>query len=144
MATIRDVASYILTMSGPMPAMKLQKLFFYAHAWSLVWDEKPLTTAHFEAWANGPVCPSLYALHRQKFEVSAEVIGGDANRLTKQEEETIDSVLAYYGKKSALWLSELTHLEKPWKEARKGYLPGEPSNAPITNDAMYAYYGALK
>ena len=39
MATIFDVASYILSKQGPMTTMKLEKLCYYAQAWSLVWDE---------------------------------------------------------------------------------------------------------
>lgn len=28
---------------------------YYAQAWSLVWDEKPLFPERIEAWVNGPV-----------------------------------------------------------------------------------------
>ena len=42
MASVFDVAAYILHRAGTMTAMKLQKLVFYSQAWSLVWDEKPL------------------------------------------------------------------------------------------------------
>ena len=45
-------------------AMKLQKLVYYAQAWSLVWDEAPLFHARIEAWSNGPVAPALYREHR--------------------------------------------------------------------------------
>jgi len=37
-----DVAAYILSKKAPMPAMKLQKLVYYAQSWSLVWDDEPL------------------------------------------------------------------------------------------------------
>lgn len=57
MATALDIAKYILDRRGPMTAMKLQKLVYYARAWSLVWDEKPLFRSRIEAWANGPVSP---------------------------------------------------------------------------------------
>lgn len=70
MATVYDVADYILGSCGPMSAMKLQKLVYYAQAWSLVWDEQPLFPDDFEAWANGPVVRSLYDLHRGQFRVS--------------------------------------------------------------------------
>lgn len=59
MATCLDVAKYILSKTGTIPAMKLQKLVYYSQAWALVWDEKPLFTAPIQAWANGPVCPRL-------------------------------------------------------------------------------------
>ena len=42
MADVFDVAAYILKKKKALTSMKLQKLVFYAQAWSLVWDEKPL------------------------------------------------------------------------------------------------------
>lgn len=36
MANVHDVAAYDLKKSGPMTAMKLQKLVYYCQAWSLV------------------------------------------------------------------------------------------------------------
>ena len=51
---IQDVAEYILKLHGPMTVMKLQKLCYYAQAWSLVWDDRPLFKERLEAWANGP------------------------------------------------------------------------------------------
>jgi len=40
MASVHDVAAYILDKRGPMSHMKLQKLVYYCQAWSLVWDEE--------------------------------------------------------------------------------------------------------
>lgn len=37
MATVFDTAKYILEKRGAMSTMKLQKLCYYAQAWSLVW-----------------------------------------------------------------------------------------------------------
>jgi uncharacterized phage-associated protein len=59
MANVRDVAQYILEQQGQMTTWKLQKLVYYAQAWSLVWDERPLFDDRIEAWANGPVIRSL-------------------------------------------------------------------------------------
>lgn len=49
MATVHDVAAYILAKHGPMTAMKLEKLVYYSQAWSLVWDDKPLFRSKIEA-----------------------------------------------------------------------------------------------
>jgi uncharacterized phage-associated protein len=59
-----DVADYILKHLGSMTAMKLEKLVYYSQVWSLVWTERELFRERIEAWANGPVIPSLYRLHR--------------------------------------------------------------------------------
>lgn len=55
----------------------------------------------------------------------------------------MDAVIKYYGERSPHWLSELTHKERPWKDARKGYAPGDPCQEIITKESMLAYYGAM-
>lgn len=142
MANVFDVSAYILKKQGPVTAMKLQKLAYYAQAWSLVWDEEPLFDEKIEAWANGPVCPDLYTAHRGEFTITQER-KGNAAALSKAACETIDAVLRTYGDKSAPWLSDLTHKEAPWSDARKGLPDGMRSNVEITHAAMAEYYGNL-
>jgi uncharacterized phage-associated protein len=141
-ASVYDVAAYILHKAGTMTAMKLQKLVYYAQAWSLVWDEKPLFSERIEAWANGPVVPDLFAAHRGEFTVSEEP-NGNRKRLDVKEQKTINAVIKFYGDKPAAWLSDLSHREAPWKDARKGVPQGERSNREITHAAMSEYYGNL-
>lgn len=143
MATVLNVAAYILKRQGEMTTMKLQKLVYYSQAWSLVWDERPLFDNRIEAWANGPVVPDLYQIHRGRFRIGPGDIPGDDSKLTKSERETIDAVLGYYGNKSSQWLSELTHAERPWREAREGLAPGERGEREITLAAMHEYYDSL-
>ena len=142
MASAHDVAAYILARQGRMTAMKLQKLVYYSQAWSVVWDERPLFDETIEAWANGPVVRDLYDVHRGSFEV-AEWPWGDARRLTGDERATVDSVLDFYGGKSAQWLSDLTHREQPWLAARRGLPDGERGSREITLSALEEYYGSL-
>ena len=142
MATVFDVAAYILEKTGPTPAMKLQKLVYYAQAWSLVWDEKPLFPNRIEAWANGPVVRDLYEAHRGQFQV-ARISGGDTAVLTPAERETIDSVLEFYGGKPGQWLSDLTHREDPWRDARADVPPGDYGDREITQAGLAEYYGSL-
>ncbi|MEU9516817.1 type II toxin-antitoxin system antitoxin SocA domain-containing protein [Micromonospora sp. NPDC048169] len=143
MAQVGDVAAYILEQCGEMTAMKLQKLVYYSKAWHLVWDNAPLFNDRIEAWANGPVVRALYAQHRKRMNVAAGDIDGDSSRLTQDERETIDAVLKFYGKLKAFELSDLTHSERPWLDARGDTPPGAPSSALITDDAMYEYYDGL-
>lgn len=139
-----DVAAYILRQKGEMTAMKLQKLVYYCQAWSLVWDEAPLFSERIEAWANGPVVRELYESHRGLFYVDS-IQGGNPDKLEARQKETIDSVLSYYGNRSAQWLSELTHAEDPWRIARErdGLAPMERGSAEITWADMDEYYGSL-
>ena len=59
MASVFDVAAYILERQGPMTTWKLQKLVYYSQAWSLVWDDDVLFPEEIEACANGPVVREL-------------------------------------------------------------------------------------
>jgi uncharacterized phage-associated protein len=140
---ILDVSAYILEQHGPMTAMKLQKLAYYSQCWSLVWDERPLFDDRIEAWANGPVSPRLYAAHKGKFEVKSGDVPGDPASLDVKAKETVDAVMKFYGDKSAQWLSDLTHSEAPWRDARDGLTAGERSNRCITPAAMAEFYGSL-
>lgn len=68
---------------------------------------------------------------------------GRTTRLSNTQRETIDAVLAFYGKKSAQWLSELTRREAPWKDARTDLGPGERGGTEITHASMAEYYASL-
>lgn len=57
MATVFDVAAYILEKKGEMTAWKLQKLVYYSQAWSLVWDQRPLFAERIEAWGQRASVP---------------------------------------------------------------------------------------
>ena len=64
MNNVFDVAEYILSQTGTISAMKLQKLIYYCQAWSLVWDDKKLFPEKIEAWISGPVIRDLYEKHK--------------------------------------------------------------------------------
>ncbi|XXJ18520.1 Panacea domain-containing protein [Desulfovibrio caledoniensis] len=142
MANCLDVAQYILERRGPTSTIKLQKLVFYSLAWSLVWDEDPIFTDKIEAWANGPVAPRLFHEHKGLFKADS-IPHGHSENLTKDQKETVDKVIEFYGNKSAHWLVELTHMERPWKEARGDCPPGESCNNPIPIDKIAEFYSAL-
>lgn len=143
--TVFDVATYILEKQPkkpPMTAWKLQKLVYYCQAWSLVWDEQPLFKEKILAWANGPVVKELYTQHKGMFHIE-ELKKGDSKHLSVNQKDTINHVLEGYGNKNAQWLSDLTHMEEPWIQARKGLQPGERGNAEIKLATMHEYYSSL-
>jgi uncharacterized phage-associated protein len=142
MANVHDTAAYILREHGPMDTWKLQKLVYYAQAWHLVWEGKPLFQDKIEAWANGPVIRSLYSGHRGEYTVSKWPQGRISN-LAASEKESIDVVLKHYGRHTGYWLRERTHQERPWKAAREGIAPGARSDREITLGSMLDYYGSL-
>ncbi|WP_026548856.1 type II toxin-antitoxin system antitoxin SocA domain-containing protein [Arthrobacter sp. Br18] len=142
MANVHDVAAYILEKQGSLSAMKLQKLAYYSQAWHLVWEERQLFEDDIQAWANGPVIYALYDRHRGNFRVDTWT-WGDPDELEDNEKETIDAVLDAYGQYTAHELSEMTHREDPWRDAREGLREGARSSAPITQASMHEYYHGL-
>ena len=75
----------------------------------------------------------------------ATIRKGAISKLSKDARETIDGVLAYYGDKSAQWLSDLTHMEAPWKMTREranltGTMRGD---AEIQLADMHEYYSGI-
>ncbi|TFC02319.1 type II toxin-antitoxin system antitoxin SocA domain-containing protein [Cryobacterium sp. MDB2-33-2] len=142
MANVHDVAAYILENQGQMSTMKLQKLCYYSQGWSLAWDERPLFKEEIQAWANGPVVYSLFDKHRGQFTVDTWTYG-DANAINGDEKDTIDAVLKSYGMLSGQQLSDKTHQESPWLEARDGMAIGARSNAPVSLDIMQEFFSGL-
>lgn len=140
--TVLDVAAYILREHGPMSTMKLQKLVYYAQAWSLVWDGKPLFDSGIEAWAHGPVVRDLYSEHRGLFEVTDGDIDGDPDTLSADQKETVDVVLDAYGHLTGQQLSIISHGERPWIEARAGVPEGVASTNLIDLETMQDFYSS--
>lgn len=103
--------------------LKLQKLIYYAQAWYLANFDRPLFKEDMQAWAHGPVSPSVYGFYRNMgWEAlppnpSAQQIKGDLNNF-------LAAVYDHYGIYSAKKLERMTHDERPWKSAR-GNLPAE-------------------
>lgn len=118
--------------------MKLQKLVYYAQAWSLAWDGSPLFGEELQAWKYGPVSPRLYGMHKHEggFE-------GNPERLSANQKATIAAVVRFYGKQPATWLAELSHREDPWMKARGPLPTSAPSNAVITHESMREWYSQI-
>lgn len=141
-ASVFDVAEYVLSRTGPISTMMLQKLVYYCNAWSLAWFHTPLFSQGFEAWRKGPVCKELFNSHKGKFVISEEDISSK-HELSESEKKLIDNVLSVYKDEDPEHLSELTHMENPWKETR-GDLPEDMgSSRRIDSDLIEKYYGSL-
>ncbi len=145
---IEIVADYFLTKKELTPK-KIQKLVYYAYAWFIalnnqdpnkiqyvLFDEEP------EAWIHGPVFPSLYNKYRDYGfnEVSQkETVEIENDDLVS----FLDNVWEIFGKYSADELEYMTHQEDPWKNARKGISPIEPSNNKISKKDIFIFYNKL-
>lgn len=122
--------------------LKLQKLVYYAQAWSLALFDRPLFEEDFQAWMHGPVLPSLYHRHKDyKYEPLPAPEG--AVDLDPDTEALLTDLLNTYGEKSAKALEELTHQEEPWIRARGGLSIEEYCREIIPKDHMKEFYRRL-
>lgn len=136
--------------------MKLQKLVFYAHAWSLVMSNKPLFSDKVFAWPYGPVIESIYHEFKGHGPTNITVPGtelkwdGSPDALMEYKYVTpripddddlsayiVDYVLEAYGDQSAIALSNLTHRPgSAWYTIMEEHGGGEPRNLVIPNDVI--------
>jgi uncharacterized phage-associated protein len=120
--------------------LKLQKLVYYADAWFLANFDKSLIKEDFEAWAHGPVVPSLYAKYRNH--------GWDALppetgiKVPEDLEGYLEAVFEEYGQYGAKKLETMTHSEAPWLEARGDLPPEAASNTKLSKIRMRNFYGS--
>ena len=144
LANVFDTAEYILQHCGAMSAMKLQKLVYYSQAWSLVWDDAPLFQENIEAWINGPVVPALYQKHKGVFKIYPNSLGGNPDALSNEQKDTINAVCNAYSYLNAQQLSDITHSETPFINARENLTPNERGHNTISLADMSEYYSSLQ
>lgn len=116
---VLDVSAYIfrrLRKLGLVEALKLQKLLYYSNAWSLADRGVPMFSDEIQAWKHGPVVAAIYPLHRGEIEL-ATWPHGDADALAAADKDHVDNIIDTYGGLSGWRLRNLTHNERPWKEA---------------------------
>lgn len=143
MSNVLEVASYALKQLNSASTMKLQKIVYYSQAYHLVQFDEPLFPERIEAWVNGPVAPDLYKEHAHEFVISDGFFGRvPEESLGEAQKGVIDLVVEKLGGMTGKALSELTHSEAPWKDARGGIAPQEPSNAEITQKAIRDFYSS--
>jgi uncharacterized phage-associated protein len=144
MNKVLQVANYILSNAGPMSAMKLQKLVYYSQAWSLALNGQVLFDSEIQAWAFGPVSPTLFKKHGGNRDLTKKFLEEEGiDKLNEREMTTIDKVINTYNKFDGDQLSNLTHSETPWINAREGLANLERGNREITHASMKAFYKAM-
>lgn len=127
--------------------MKLQKLVFFMHAWSLALNDTPLLKEKPVAWPHGLVFDTLYrdlkchgsdAIHSLLTELNPAT-GNIAAMIPNPKDKTfwslLDSVWNRYSGFSAMQLSALTHEPGgPWDMAR------QEKSGEITDESVKTYY----
>lgn len=137
--SVHDVAAFVLQRLGRMEAMKLQKLVYYSQAWHVALTDEPLFEDSIQAWSRGPVVDELWQRHRGRWNINGWD-RGQSDHLVGTSENVVALVCDVYGSLSGDDLSELTHQELPWREARFGLADGVHSREPIKLDVMKHFY----
>lgn len=147
--SVKDVANYFLSKidvqtGSVMTHLKLQKLCYYAQAWSLVFEGTPLFKENFQAWAHGPVCPSLWREFKDySYHEIPPVVNFNQGIFNADQLDTLDAVWDAYGQFDGRYLEELTHQEAPWIKARNGLGRGFHCTKVIDQEDMKQYYSQL-
>ncbi len=142
MATVHDVAAYILQQQGSTTTMKLQKLCYYSQGWHLAWDEEPLFQEDFQSWESGPVCYELFEEHKGLLMVS-NLQKGNPDALTVGEKETVDAVCENYRDYTGMEMNQKARMERPWIEAQRDCKPGKRCETVISKDTMQDFFAGL-
>lgn len=126
-----------------MTHKKLQKLLYYAQAWSLALHDKILFKEPIEAWIHGPVVPQVYQ-HFKKFGFG-QITDNSTIDLTliNPHIDLLNEVWRVYGKYDSDYLELLTHNEDPWIFARNEIDVNKASQAVISHEIMRSYYSSL-
>jgi uncharacterized phage-associated protein len=97
MATVIDVAKYVIHKREATMRMELGKLCYYAQAWTLAWLEEPLFDEDFQAWDVGAVCMELYEALTNRAILRDGMLGKYVpNALDESQKKCIDIVLEDY------------------------------------------------
>lgn len=134
---ILEVANAFLSIASMTPK-KLQKLCYYAQGWYAGLTGEKLFVNDLEAWIHGPVCPKLYEKYKMYgySDIPRNVICATNEKL----KGIVEQIYRIYGKLDGDELEELTHQEKPWKNARQGIESWVPSNEIIQFEDMKEYF----
>ena len=146
--TALDIARWFINATDresgdDMTHLKLQKLLYYAQGWALALLGDPLFDEEMQAWAHGPVAPSVWEEYR---EFGYDLLPPSRVRKKIDDKTTrlLESVNDNYGIFTAKRLEKMTHEEPPWKEARGKLAPEERSNARISKNTMKEFFSKQK
>ncbi|WP_406038886.1 Panacea domain-containing protein [Succinimonas sp.] len=142
------VIAYVFEKLEEVTPLMLQKLLYFIQGIYSALYGRPIFEEDCRAWVHGPVYPEVYELFRDfKYnpidDTRFALFEGTADALTEEEKNVIDLVLNTFGMYSGKVLERITHNEDPWKEARKGYGDGIPSNTLLPKERIMKYYEVI-
>lgn len=113
-----EVAKYVINHEHKehreITNLRLQKLLYFVQAKVLVETGNPCFEDEMEAWDFGPVSPSVY--HQYKF-FGAWNLMNEHNPPKIPDAEKVNAMLDKCAAYPTNQLVEITHTQRPWKEA---------------------------
>lgn len=133
MERVLDVAQFIFDeyqrIAGEqIDEMKLHKLLYFSQRESFAIWGRALFREDMEGWKYGPVSVDV----RMRF--GRDGIEEDTKEVSLDATYVLKNVILEYGQIASWKLSELTHQELSWLNARKGLKPNENGNRPLNLD----------
>jgi uncharacterized phage-associated protein len=124
--------AYADGVEAQMTNMKVQKLLYYSQSLYLALNNEPLFDEEIQAWRYGPVCPPAYRFYSE-FEAQQLPVPGEDfwQQIPDAIKKLLEEVWESFGGYHAYLLSDMTHVEFPWKKARKDLPPQASSKEPI-------------
>ena len=137
MARIIDVAAYIIRQyhavtDENLDEMKLHKLLYLTQRETIAETGEPAFDEVFEGWKYGPVSRDVRDVYADgKIIVPTKEIPAELQYI-------VNNVVFEYGLLASLELSELSHKDSSWQNARKGLDPDENGDVPLNLDDIRA------
>ncbi len=144
LSKIEIVSEYIISLTGDITPLALQKILYYTQGFFSAFVEEYLFEEDCEAWAHGPVYGEIYHKYKDyrfepidKCDVSLDVF---EKVLNGEEIEIVNSVVRNFGRYSGKMLEEMTHFEAPWREARGSLKKLDRSRQIIEKSSIKEYF----
>ncbi|MBP5407339.1 DUF4065 domain-containing protein [bacterium] len=137
MARITDVAAYIIRQyhavtDENLDEMKLHKLLYLTQRETIAETGEPAFDEVFEGWKYGPVSRDVRDVYADgKIIVPTKEIPAELQYI-------VNNVVFEYGLLASWELSELSHKDSSWQNARKGLDPDENGDVPLNLDDIRA------
>lgn len=103
-----DVGSYLSNQ-------KLQKLLYYAQAWYLAFEDKPLFDEDFEAWVHGPTIPALFHEYQEQFGFKPILKEVEKPKFPEEVQQFLDELSDEYFFCDAYELELMVRREAPYQ-----------------------------
>jgi len=140
-----SVAAHLLSIAKsenvPLTPLKLMKLVYLCHGWSLALRNDSLILEEVEAWQYGPVIPQLYNIIKHFRAAPVENIGCYVEAPSDEQKSLIKSVYRAYNHLTGIQLSDLTHQPgTPWSKT----YPNRKQSSTIPTSIIQSHFNELK